>query len=509
VLNNAHEAIIGFDQTMKASTWNDRAQDVTGYSPQEALKKLKVTRVITNEDRKRIIESFKKSDFSQRKIFAFNGKVTIVHKHGREIPCELSIRSTINRGSINSTAIFKDITLQRQLKEDRQLMANRLQHAQKLESLGVLTGGIAHDFNNLLLGITGQAKLALEESHSPSINKRLSQILTASGKAAELTDQMLTYSGGSVIRKTDILLDSVVDNITGLIRAVISKKAKFSFVSLEPTLRLSADASQLHQVVMNLVTNASDSLGGGGGSISVETDYRILSSDSLDRLYFGAGLVEGRYAYIAVRDDGQGMSSLGLNRLFDPFYSTKFPGRGLGMASVAGIVQNHLGAIQLESEVDKGTTITVYLPLDEKRTVSFIETKLDNIREEQTILIVEDEEIVRLVSEEILTNAGYRVLLTTEGLEGLELFHAKHKEIDLVLLDCTLPHLSGSEFYQEMRTIKPDLPVLFYSGFNRSNAIPELDGQAHILFLQKPFRAERLLDMVEELLNQRDINLLM
>jgi two-component system cell cycle sensor histidine kinase/response regulator CckA len=349
----------------------------------------------------------------------------------------------------------------------------------------------------------------LEESHSPSINKRLSQILTASGKAAELTDQMLTYSGGSVIRKTDILLDSVIDNITGLIRAVISKKAKFSFVSLEPTLRLSADASQLHQVVMNLVTNASDSLGGGGGSISVETDYRILSSDSLDRLYFGAGLVEGRYAYIAVRDDGQGMSSLGLNRLFDPFYSTKFPGRGLGMASVAGIVQNHLGAIQLESEVDKGTTITVYLPLDEKRTVSFIETKLDNIREEQTILIVEDEEIVRLVSEEILTNAGYRVLLTTEGLEGLELFHAKHKEIDLVLLDCTLPHLSGSEFYQEMRTIKPDLPVLFYSGFNRSNAIPELDGQAHILFLQKPFRADRLLDMVEELLNQRDINLLM
>lgn len=473
---------------MIATTWNERAQNITGYSPSDALNKLKVFDILTYKDKRKVVESFSKSDYAQEDIFTFHGEVTILHKQGREIPCELSVRSTKNAGKINSTAIFKDITQHRQLKENRQLMANRLQHAQKLESLGVL---------------------ALEESRSPSINKNLSEILISSGKAAELTDQMLTYSGNSTVRKTDVIFDSVIEGINDLMRAVISKKATLSFVSLEPNLRLHADASQLNQVVMNLVTNASDALDGRTGSISIETGYKALSNESLNRLYFGADLSAGRYAYISVKDDGQGMSNSTLNKLFDPFFSTKFPDRGLGMASVAGIVQNHHGAVKLESEIDKGTAITIYLPLDKKRTTSLIKTKLDKTGKKQTILIVEDEESVRLVSEEILTNAGFKVLLETEGLEGLDLFHTKHKEIDLVLLDCTLPHMSGSEFYHEMRTINPNLPVLFYSGFNRRKAIPELDGQAHILFLQKPFRAERLLEMVGDLLNQRDISLLM
>jgi PAS domain S-box-containing protein len=508
VLNNAHEAIIGFNQVMIATTWNQRAQDITGYSPTDALNKLNVFSLLAYKDKKSFVNSLRDSSKRKENIFVFNGEITIIAKHGRRIPCEISIRSNRIGKEKNSTAIFKDITLQRQLKEDRQLMANRLQHAQKLESLGVLTGGIAHDFNNLLSGITGQAELALYESDSPSINEKLSLILTTSGKAAELTDQMLTYSGNSTVKKTDILFDSVIGDITDLLKAVISKKVELNIVSLEPALRLNADSSQLNQVVMNLVTNASDSHEGGTGSISVETGYKILSNGSLDKLYFGAGLLGGRYAYISVRDDGVGMSHSALNKLFDPFYSTKFPGRGLGMASVAGIIQNHLGAVQVESELENGTTITIYLPLDERRVVKLTEQE-DKGNAGQTILIVEDEGSVRLVAKSILTNAGFKVLLATEGLAGLELFHAKHKEIDLVLLDCTLPHLSGSEFYQEMRTIKPNLPVLFYSGFNRSNAIPELDGQPHILFLQKPFKAERLLELVNNLLRQKDLNNLM
>jgi len=374
----------------------------------------------------------------------------------------------------------------------------------------VLTGGIAHDFNNLLMGITGFAELALDESTSPTIDKKLTQILVAAGKAAELTDQMLTYSGNNQVRRTDIRLDSVVEDILELMSAVISKKATLQFQTTEPTLWLKADATQLNQVMMNLVTNASDALNDEGGSIAIESGQTNLSDEDLNKLYFGANLLPGKYAFLSVTDTGEGMSQSTQEKLFDPFFSTKYPGRGLGMASVAGILQNHYGAAHIDSKLNRGTTIKIYLPLTEVREhhgENEVTPKLEF--RNATVLIIEDDADVRMISKAILTEAGFKVLLASEGLEGMDLFHAKHKKIDLVLLDCSLPYLSGAEIYQEMRTIAPELPVLFYSGFKRDTAIPELAGQMNINFIQKPIKAEDLVKRVNEVLFRRETEILL
>jgi len=505
VLNNAHEAIIGFDHNLVITTWNQRAFDLTGFNKAEAHSRQNVLDFLVEDDRKELSQHIHNTDYSQGSIFTYHGEVTFIHKSGRSIPCEVSVRGTKVDGKINNTAIFKDITLQRKLKEDKRIMANRLQHAQKLESLGVLTGGIAHDFNNLLMGITGFAELALEESTSSSVNTKLSKILTASGKAIELTNQMLTYAGQNQVQKEDIRFDTIVEDILDLMSAVISKKATIEFKSNEPSLWLKGDATQLNQVVMNLVTNASDALDGEVGSIDIESGREALSREALNKHYFGANLLPGEYAFLSVRDTGMGMSQSAQGKLFDPFYSTKFPGRGLGMASVAGILQNHHGAAYIDSKLDYGTIIKIFLPLTEMRERSFQNDYTPKIDfKGATVLIIEDDPDVRLVSTNILENAGFKILLASEGLEGIDLFHAKHKEIDLVLLDCSLPYLSGSEIYQEMRTIEPELPVLFYSGFEKNIAIPELATLTNINFIKKPTRAEDLIKRVNEVLSQRE-----
>jgi len=505
VLNNAHEAIIGFDHNLVVTAWNQRAFELTGFNKSEARSRPNVLDFLVEDDRKTLLQHIHNTNYSQGSIFTYHGEVAFIHKSGKSFPCEISVRGTKADGEINNTAIFKDITLQRKLKEDKRIMANRLQHAQKLESLGVLTGGIAHDFNNLLMGITGFAELALEESTSSSINTKLSKILTASGKATELTNQMLTYAGENPVLKEDIRLDAIVEDVLDLMSAVISKKATIAFKSNEPSLWLKGDVAQLNQVIMNLVTNASDALDGEVGSIDIESGRETLSRETLNKHYFGANLLPGEYAFLSVKDTGMGMSQSAQEKLFDPFYSTKYPGRGLGMASVAGILQSHHGAAYIDSNLDYGTTIKIYLPLTEMRERNFqsdYATKMDF--KGATILIIEDEEDVRFVSTSILEKAGFNVLLASEGLEGIELFHTKHKEIDLVLLDCSLPYLSGTEIYQEMRTIEPELPVLFYSGFEKSIAIPELATHLNINFIQKPTQAEDLIKRVNEVLSQRE-----
>jgi two-component system, cell cycle sensor histidine kinase and response regulator CckA len=407
------------------------------------------------------------------------------------------------RGQPAIEAVVLDITERRRVEEERQRLELRMQHAQKLESLGVLAGGIAHDFNNLLVGVLGNAGLALTEipEGSPA-HRRLHQIEVAAQRAAELTQQMLAYSGRGRFLVETIHLDQVVDEMSHLLRASISKMAQLScdFAPQLPTIE--ADAAQLHQVIMNLITNASEALGERGGTIIVRTGVLHADRATLSATYLDDELPEGRYVYLEVADTGCGMDGETQARIFDPFFTTKTTGRGLGLAAVLGIVRSHHGAIKVSSERGQGTVFRVLFPAHD---VEHVETRsvtaeTTEWRGQGTILIVDDEPIARDVAAQTLTRYGFEVLLAENGREAVDVVHAQGARLAAVLLDLTMPQMNGEEALREIRALRPDLPVILSSGYSEQEAGASLGAKQPAGFLQKPYRPTQLVEKLRAIL---------
>ncbi len=384
-----------------------------------------------------------------------------------------------------------DITSrQRALAHEQELEAQLL-HAQKLESLGVLAGGVAHDFNNLLTGILGEASLLRLDLDTPQSDplRSVEQIELLARRAAELTRQLLAYSGKGrfVVRPLDV--SELVRDIASMLKVVLSKKAALELNLADDLPAIEADRAQLQQVAMNLISNASDALCGEVGMIRVTTSAEHYTEQILRAVYGERDLPAGLYVVLEVSDDGCGMSKEVKARLFDPFFSTKSMGRGLGMSATLGIVRGHRGAIRVYSEPGRGTSFKLLFPASEASAVPLGERPSGGAwRSSGLVLVIDDEATVRRVATRMLERLGFTVLSAPDGAEALHLYRDNVDDVVLVLLDMMMPVMDGKETLSLLRRITPDLPVVMSSGFNEQEAISRLAGRGVTAFLQKPYK---------------------
>jgi two-component system cell cycle sensor histidine kinase/response regulator CckA len=428
------------------------------------------------------------------------GSLTFEQPHqtreGEIFPAEVSSTIFERAGREYCLAIVRDTTARKYAEEQRLALERQVQHSQKLESLGVLAGGIAHDFNNILTSILGNAELALSElSQSAPGRENLLEITAAARRAAGLCRQMLAYSGRGRFVIELIDLGVLVEDTLGLLKSGISKKAVLN-VDLKQNLPpVEGDASQLGQVIMNLVINASEAMGEQGGLISVSIGARECSAEHLSKTYAHDGSSPGLYLALQVSDTGGGMDAGTHARLFEPFFTTKFTGRGLGLAAVLGIVRGHKGALELETEPGKGTTFTVLLPAS-RNEVSTGLRKTDaptaDWQGRGTVLLVDDEKALLTLGTSMLSRLGFAVLAAIDGQEALAMYREHMDEIALVLLDLTMPGMDGEEAFQALRALDPRVRVLMSSGYGEQDLATRFAGKGLAGFLPKPYTLAEL-----------------
>ena len=405
-------------------------------------------------------------------------------------------------GQRRTLGVARDISARVRAEGERRQLEQRMSQAQKLEGLGVMAGGIAHDFNNLLTPILGDASLALDDAPEDSpLRERLERIQRAAQRAATLTNQMLAYAGESLLESERIDLSQTVEEIAELLDTAASRRAAVRYQLARGLPPVEADKAQLSQVVMNLLTNASEALGEDGGSIVVRTSARFASRAELTRAALGATLPEGEYVCLDVEDTGCGITPETRDRIFDPFFTTKFTGRGLGLATVLGIVRRHGGALEIQSAPGRGSRFRVMLPASRgrDRACPAPDRSEGAWRGEGSALVVDDDEAVRELAAETLERAGFSVLTAAGGAEALDCFRKHADGIVFVLLDRTMPGMSGEQVSAAIREIRPDARILLVSGYSRERAAEETPGRAAEAFLQKPFLPEDLVAEVRKL----------
>ncbi|MBX7255190.1 MAG: response regulator [Candidatus Hydrogenedentes bacterium] len=410
---------------------------------------------------------------------------------------------TLAMASLMGQALGNAVVRKR-AEEERRSLEEQIWHAQKLESLGVLAGGIAHDFNNLLMAILGNASLArLHVSGDSPALECIEHIEKASQHAAELTNQMLAYAGKGALSIGLVSMSKLASEMISLLETSVSKKARID-LNLDPdTPLIKGDTGQLRQVVMNLVTNASDAVGDSGGTIHLSTGMVYVDESMLSEMVMAEGFQCGECVFLEVNDTGCGMDEETKRRVFDPFFSTKFTGRGLGLAAVLGIVRGHHGAIHLESSPGKGTTFLVYFPPAGATEVSHSEEREAASSEWQAwggILVVDDEEEVRRVAQALLERRGFQVFMASDGVEALEVYREHASEIRAVLLDMTMPNMGGRETYEALSKLNPNLPVAFSSGYMELEELEPFHEQENVAFIQKPYSIQALHETIARLL---------
>ncbi len=481
MINLARDAILAARMDGTIEMWNCGAQDMYGWSESEVLGR-NVHELLQTVFPQSVEHALKELAANGH----WNGELKQTCRDGQVI--DLSSNWVLWKRDAKS---YGWLEINRDITQNKRMEAH-LRDTQKMESLGVLAGGIAHDFNNLLTGIMGNVSLALDLSGSQSaIGDCLNNALRASEQAAFLTRQILAYAGKGqfILRETD--LSVVVRETMALIGSSIPRNVAVKQELASGLPPVIADGSQLQQVAMNLIFNAAEAIGERPGRIVVRTlGQEFAGTENFDIGPPAAGL----YAVLEVEDNGPGLGPLVRRNMFDPFYTTKFTGRGLGLAAVSGIVRSLNGGVQVESAEGHGTVFRVCFPADARRVGTPSPLGL--------ILVVDDEEIVRRTAGSMLKNGGYRVLMAEDGRQALEVFHQMEGKIDLVLLDMAMPVMGGEETFRELKRIRPDLPVLVSSGFGEEEAIRRFGGLGVAGFIQKPYTVRALIDKVSALLNR-------
>ncbi|MBI4581873.1 MAG: PAS domain S-box protein [Planctomycetes bacterium] len=428
---------------------------------------------------------------------------TVHHREdGSTFPVEITASAIKYKGEFYHFAFAKDITERKRSEEERLAMERALLETQKLESLGVLAGGVAHDFSNLLTAMMGSVSLArgMVGGGEP-LAEPLRHIESAAQQAADLARQLLAYSGKGRFVVAPMDLRTIIKETGHLLRASIPRRVHIRYELGDAPVCIEADAAQMRQIVMNLVINAAEAIGDTEGMVTIRTrvvdaaDAAVADSPSSP-----AGATE-RYALLEVSDTGCGIDDGTKSRMFEPFYSTKATGRGLGLAAVMGVVRGHHGTVDVTSDAGRGTVFRVLLPgcpaaAEGPRDVpSPPQPKVGG-----TILVVDDEQSVRTVVKVILEDSGFAVLTAEDGERGLELFRAHAEEIQAVLLDVTMPRMDGRETLRQIRGIRPDTRVLLSSGYDERDTACDLTDGGLTGFIQKPYRADQLLLRLQDLL---------
>ncbi len=399
--------------------------------------------------------------------------------------------------------ISADITEQLVREREQEQMQQQLQHTQKLESLGVLAGGIAHDFNNILTAIMGHASLGITKCKTDTlaVQQHLTKVVAASEKAADLCKQMLAYSGHGqfIVKPLDVSL--FVESIINILEVSLNKGVVLNLSLMDNLPMVEADESQIQQVLMNLITNANEAIENRSGVIAIRTGVMEAGEDYLAHCLRAEDTPPGHFVFIEVSDTGCGMDEKTIDKIFDPFFTTKFTGRGLGMSAVLGIIRGHNGALKLYSEPNRGTTFRVLLPVKD-----FTYSKEDDADESalrdcgiQRVMIVDDEESVREITSMMLGDAGIEQILTaSDGKEAMQLYKHRGNEIDLIILDLTMPHMDGEETFRQLRLINPDVKVILISGYSEQSVQDRFAGKGLRGFLQKPFTSEKLAKVIND-----------
>ncbi|MCP4677688.1 MAG: response regulator [Deltaproteobacteria bacterium] len=426
--------------------------------------------------------------------------------HTRWVHSKLYSLKDRNGNVKNVIHVIQDFTRRKEVEEERLALETKILQAQKMESLGILAGGIAHDFNNLLMGVLGNADLALANTvrEAPS-RGNISAIVTAAKRAADLAKQMLAYSGKGkfVIKRMD--LQTLLEEMVHLLEVSISKQAVIKYDFSDSVPPIEADATQIRQIIMNLVVNASDAIGKKSGVISISTGAMECDRNYLSETFLENDLSEGPYAYFEISDTGDGIAENAVDKIFDPFYTTKFTGRGLGLAAVLGIVRGHRGALKVYSEPGKGTTFKVLFPIVEGDAAVNevpVSEEIDATLKGISVLLVDDEETIRTVGKQMLEVLGFEAVTAEDGKQALEIFKQNPDRFDCIILDLTMPHLDGEETFREMRRIRKDICVLLSSGYNEQDLISRFASKGPAGFIQKPYQTVNLRDALLDALHK-------
>ncbi len=388
--------------------------------------------------------------------------------------------------------IVENITERKQVEE-------QLRESQKLESLGVLAGGIAHDFNNLLTGILGNASLSLDMTPGNSpMRPLLTRMVQASERAADLTRQLLAYAGKGRFVLTAIDLSTLVPEISRLVLSSFPGHVRLDLELAPEMPAIEADPAQIQQIIMNLLLNAAESIPTDRpGVVTVRAFAMTATEEDLRGTLPSSHPPPGRYAAVEVIDNGTGMDSATQARIFEPFFTTKFTGRGLGLSAVLGIVSSYHGLLRVESQVGTGTRFLVLLPISEKTVEEPVATFPGDLRGSGTILIVDDEPLILSLTRCALERAGYQVLAASSGAEALEVLSQTAAEINLVILDVTMPGMSGEETFKRLKAIQPNVPVILSTGHSEAETTGRFAGVGLAGFLQKPYTATQLAEKIK------------
>ena len=490
IVTTCGEGVWTIDAAANTTFVNHQMATMLGYQPEEMLGQ-SMYRFMDDDARATAARNFARraSGVGERHDFRFQ------RKDGREVWTTLAATPMYDdRGEFaGALALVTDET-------ERRALDRKLQQIQRLDSLGALAGGVAHDFNNLLAGIIGNldAVRPAVVAGSP-MHHAFEDVTTAAYRAADLVRQLLTFAGRSRCVLGPVDLNALVLETQQLLHAAISRQATLRLDLADRLPAVVADATQLGQVVMNLLTNASDALGDRGGVITLAS--RVIRADRalLDTTYVDEHLPEGDYVALEVTDTGAGMDAATMAHIFDPFFTTKTTGHGLGLAAVLGILRSHRGAIRLVSEPGHGASFTVLLPVAPDATVTAPAPTPESATSERApapahargkVLIVDDEPGVSGAARRVLEAAGYAVIVAGDGQAGVAAL-AEHADVQVVLLDLTLPRLSGADAFRAMRRLRPDVPVVLSSGYDRDDAAG-LIGADVAGFLPKPWSIEQL-----------------
>lgn len=425
-----------------------------------------------------------------------------VDRSGTIHPTEVHLKRMLFDGRACLLGITRDITERKKRESERLELDKKILQGQKLESLGLLAGGIAHDFNNILMGIMGHAGLALRQlPEDTDARAHVEKLETAADRATELMRQLLLFSGGGPVELVPVDLSELVEEITKLLSTVVSKRAQLTFDLDKALPRVKGNPTALRQIAMNLLTNASEALGGDVGTIALKTGVTELGAEDLANTYVDWERPAGRYSFLEVADTGCGMDAGTISRLFDPFYSNKSFGRGLGLASVLGIVRIMKGAIDVQSAPGSGTRFTVFFPCCESQPTASPQLTGEDATctISGCVLVVDDDEIARDTSRAYLKALGINSVTANSGEEGLQQLEEQGDSVKAVLLDMTMPGLSGLETLAEMRTNDWRQPVILCSGYMLDEGadfeIPRPDA-----YLSKPYTLRQLTKILGEVL---------